>query len=179
MRKSGFSTIEIILLVAVIGLLAAVGYLFVQSAQKQQGNDNTAVPTHASKTTKPESTDDESKAALENVQAFYKKFSSYANGPDNTSHLDQFPVTDWVKQNYVTQAAADQYNNNQYSVNLVTCSQNVLPYDKYTFATPAITGTTGTVHITGNYEIGGETMIMVSLVKDGTTWKIDKFSCTM
>ena len=171
MRKSGFSTIEIILLVAVIGLLAAVGYLFVQSAQKQQGNGNTTAPTHASKTTKPESNDDESKAALENVQAFYKKILSQ---PDRTVYAPSA----WVSDGYVTQEAADQYKNAT-GMDITTCSQNPLDYDKYTFAKPTISGTTGMVHISGTYEMSDDTMIMVSLVKDSATWKIDKFSCTM
>lgn len=173
-RERGFSPVEILLIVAVIGLLIAVGYLFVQSVNKQDGNKSTE-----SSETKKTDTNNDSKSALENIKAFYKKFSdSYTVDPNTTSNLDRFPVADWVKQNYTTQAAADQYTNNQYGPNLVTCSQEVLPYNKYTFTTPTITGSTGMIHITGTYETG-DVMIMASLVKDGNTWKIDKFSCTM
>lgn len=168
-RTQGFSTIEIILVVVTIGIIGTVGYLFVQSSQKQQ-DTQTPETTGATPTTK--SSSDEPKAALENVQAFYKKFLLE---PD---HSDAYPPASWIRDNYVTQAAADQYTNAS-AVDPVTCSQNPLAYEKYTFSTPSINGATGTVHVTGKYESGDTTMIMLNLTKDDGHWKISKFSCSM
>lgn len=165
-RERGFSPFEIILIVAVIGLLVAVGYLFVQSVNKQDTNKSTETST-----TKKTDTANDSKSALENVQAFYKKI---LDQPDR----EMYPPSAWVSDGFVTQEAADQYKNAT-GMDITTCSQNPLSYNKYTFATPTITGSTGMVHITGAYETGGDVMIMTSLVKDGTSWKINKFSCTM
>lgn len=173
-REQGFSAIEIILVVAVIGLLVAVGYLFVQSANKQDTNKTAeSSQTKKSESPKAESQPAESTVALDHVKAFYKKFLSE---PD---YIDTYPPSKWVNEGYVTQAAADQYSNHPYSYDLVTCSQGPLEYKDYNFSVSTISSTTGMVHITGKYESGTSVMIMVDITKDAGTWKINKFNCSM
>ena len=170
-KTYGFTLIKVVLVIIGVTIIGVVGYLAFQASQKQQASTQTEKPT--SSTTAPKKTEtDESTVALDNVRAFYKKFLAEPN------HTDGYTPSKWVADGYVTQAAADQYANAT-AVDPVTCSQNPLAYDKYTFDAPSISSAAGMAHISGTYESGDKTMIMLSLVKDNNVWKISKFSCSM
>ena len=171
--ENGFGVVEIIMGIVIIALLGVVGYLGYQSMQKKQDADTHTAAT--STETKPKT--DDSKAVLDNVQAFYKKYlNSISAGEAEQNSNSTYPTTAWVSDNYATQTAANQHDNAT-GYDPVTCSQNPLSYDKYKFSSPVLKGTTGTVTITGTYAESGDVIIKANLVKDGTTWKINKFDC--
>jgi type II secretory pathway component PulJ len=164
-HQKGFGIIEVLMLIAIVILIGTVVYLAIQVTQKK--DTPVATTSSQSSSTGPKDTTVE---ALAHVKAFYKTYLDDKTG--------DFTTSEWVKQGYATQSAADQRDGG-HALDLATCSQSPLTYDKYTFSTPSIDGDTGTMSLSGTYSgpPASTTRISLGLLKDGSVWKIDSFDC--
>lgn len=78
---------------------------------------------------------------------------------------------------YITQALVDFQKNPPKLYDILTCSQNALPYNEYVFKDPTLqSSTTATMNVEGKYT-SGINVITLGFVKDGNEWKINTVTC--
>jgi hypothetical protein len=103
------------------------------------------------------------------VQNFYKNWLIYTDSPATKA-------TKLKDQGYLTNNAVTSITQ-AVGLDLATCSQNPLTFDKYDFGTPQIQGNTAFMDIKGNYGSGVVDAIKLTIVKSGTNWMIDSITC--
>lgn len=78
---------------------------------------------------------------------------------------------------YITQTLVDFQKNPLKLYDILTCSQNALPYNEYVFKDPTLqSSTTATMNVEGKYT-SGINVITLGFVKDGNEWKINTVTC--
>lgn len=166
--QSGFGAVETILVIIIIALAGVVGW-FVYDRH----NNKTTTPTSSATippSTTPTNNTAEQTAASDNVKAFYK---GYLKSSPMTSFLETA-----VTQNQITSVASKSISHIQ-GYDLPTCSQSPLQYSQYSFSTPVLTDSTGTMTVSGTYEGPPASTVTINLTlqKKNDKWAIDKFSC--
>lgn len=164
-NRSGFTVIETILAVLLLVAIGAAGYwAFVDHSSRNQPPASSTTPS----STSTPAVSAAQAVALVRVQAFYKAWLS-----------DSLPkIASYQAQGYVTAQAAGQEDGHP-GFDYVTCSQNPLKYDEYRFSTPVITGSTGTMTISGNYSGPPESTldIKLDLLKQPAGWAVNIITC--
>jgi Tfp pilus assembly protein PilV len=162
--QKGFAGFEVIVVVLLLVIVGFAGYTAYQA--KHNSDTKTSKPLSSSQVSGKADTSADQANALAHVKEFYK---AYLGGTA--------PLSEWVKDGFITQKAADAADNLQYDA--FTCSQNALEFSQYTFSTPTISGGSGTIKLSGTYAgpPTSTTEINLGLVKNGQSWVVDSFSC--
>lgn len=108
-------------------------------------------------------------AVTAQVEAFYRAYLAQVGAPTPA------PVSTYVDQGFLTQEAATEAEAPTDS-DLFTCSQNPLPYDKYVFSAPDVSGTTATMTVTGTYA-SARVSFVLGLTETGSRWAINTVTC--
>src|SRR6201988_3658035 len=91
--------------------------------------------------------------AVENVKDFYRQYLPSTAGDH-----------DWVADGYLTEEAAHQRAAER-GADIVTCSQNPLPFDRYSFQDPSGSENLATMTVVAHYDGGTDTTITLDLVQ--------------
>jgi len=161
-NQNGFSIIELVLVVIVLCLLVAVGYLAFALRNQTDASSQAA----------------ENAAAISDILTRAKHVIDYDinnHGPDVPQQLHA--------AGYVTQKLSDyidQQNNSSpegAGEDLIICAQ-AFP-DSWSYGSPAVnTGdTAATLSVTGNYSSSGPNTFTTDWVKTGGVWQEDAVHC--
>ncbi len=182
--KRGGGLLVPILIIILVAVLAGAGTWWYMNRQinQQKQKDTAAINELNQKVATMQSELDATKTAPQStsattdqqaisaqVQAMYKYWID--NKEKDINYL--------YKNGYITQAVVDQYNANK-SVDLISCSQSTLTKSTdYQYSTPTVSGTTGTMKVSGVYAGPPPSTLVISLnnTKEGNVWKVSKITC--
>jgi hypothetical protein len=126
--------------------------------------------------TNPTTTSASQSAIVSTVEAFYRGYlASSSAAQSSVAHAFLAPA---AQQDLLTETAVQQVETTQ-QYDVVTCSQNPLPFSSYVFPTPTVTGSSGAVVVTGTYSSAPSDRVAIDVAvgEIGGHWEITSFTC--
>lgn len=171
-QKSGKGAVVALVVVLVLAIGAVGGTWYYMNNKAK--NDNKAQQEQIQQLQKQVS-DITTKADKELIVSQAKAAFNYWIGGSSSSNPKTYQTM--KDSGYITQNLVDFQKNPPKQYDVLTCSQNALPFNEYVFKDPNLqNSTTATMNVEGKYT-NSVNVITLGFVKDGSTWKINTVSC--
>lgn len=144
----------------------------IQQLEKQTQELNDKIKEFEQKLASQSQASSQQTEILKQVKGAYEY---WLNGGNPDSPVSYQALKD---KNFITQTFLDFQKTSNQSFDLLTCSQNALPFKDYVFKDPTLKDSNSAEAIVeANYQGSGVTAIKLGVVKDNAIWKINTITC--